>query len=293
MGLSKREKKELALAVYESDQERYSKRLISKAFSISRSSLYYDGQQQYKDANIKNQILKEYETDDTLGCRKLAKLLATSKNRVFRVMIKYEIIPRRKRPAYRYPGKADDIVENKLMKEEYAKYEVLFSDIFQFRLRDRSWVYGCFVMRKATRQILSFCYSYGMQAGLVSESITRIDLGEYMSDKDVVFHSDQGKQYGAKVTLDACIEQHFERSMSRAGTPTDNGFAERFVGTFKLAVVERYSYETIGQFVEFASKWLNFYNNRRPHESLGQVSPNDYAKENGYKIVPYLTLNFV
>jgi len=293
LGLSKKEKKELALAVYETNKARYPKRLIAKAFSLARSTLYYEGTLQYKDANIKNQILKEYEIDDTLGCRKLASLFKTTKNRVFRVMLKYGITPRRKRPAYKYPGKADSIVENKLMKEEYEKYEVLFSDIFQLRLSDKSWVYGCFVMRKQTRQILSFCYSYGMQAWLVSESITRIDLGEDMSEKDVVFHSDQGKQYGAKVTLDACVEQHFERSMSRAGRPTDNGFAERFVGTFKLAVVERYSYENIGQFVEFATKWLNFYNNRRPHESLVQESPNDYARENGYQIVPYLSLNFV
>lgn len=293
MGLTKREKKELAIAVGQISEEQYPKRILAQAFDLSRSSLYYDGKQQYKDAKLKNAILQEYEVDDTLGCRKLASLLDTSKNRVFRVMLKYGISPRRKRPRYRYPGKADDIVENKLMKQEYEKYQVLFSDIFQFKLSDGSKVYGCFVMRKETRQILSFAYGYGMPAELVSMSITRIDLGEDLSEKDVVFHSDQGSQYGAKITIDACLEQHFERSMSRAGTPTDNGYAERFVGTFKLAVVERYRYETIGDFVEFATKWLNFYNNRRPHQSLGQVSPNDYASKKSFKIVRYLTLNFV
>jgi len=293
LGLTKKEKKELAFAVSQSSDERYPKRLLAHAFSISRSSLYYDGKQQYKDAKLKNAILQEYEVDDTLGCRKLASLLNTSKNRVFRVMLKYDINPRRKRPKYRYPGKADDIVENKLMRQEYEKYHILFSDIFQFKLSDGSKVYGCFVMRKDTRQILSFAYGYGMPAELVSTSIARVDFEEDLSDKDVVFHSDQGSQYGAKITIDACLEQHFERSMSRAGTPTDNGYAERFVGTFKLSVVERYRYESIGDFVDFATKWLNFYNNRRPHQSLGQVSPNDYAQKNGYKIVHYLTLYFV
>ena len=293
MGLSKKEKKELALAIHASNPKKYSKRLVSRTFGIARSTMYYDGIMQHKDLKLKNQIIELYETDDTLGCRKIASLLNTGKNRVFRVMIKYDIKPRRKRPAYRYPGRANDIVDNKLLEDKYKKYEVLFSDIFQFRLKDGSWVYACFIMRKETRQILSFCYSYGMRAELVSESITRIDLEEDMTNKDVIFHSDQGAQYGAKVTIEACIQQHFERSMSRAGTPTDNAYAERFVNSFKLAVVERYRYENIGQFMDFATKWLNFYNDKRPHASLGGLSPNEYAKKKGYKIVPYLTLNFV
>jgi putative transposase len=37
--------------------------------------------------------------------------------------------------------------------------------------------------------------------------------------------------------------------MSRAGTPTDNGYAEHFVGLFKLAVAERQPYRTLGDFL--------------------------------------------
>lgn len=220
-------------------------------------------------------------------------MLKKSRGAIVRIMAKYGICPRRKRPAYNYPGKADETVENILLSKEFKDQEVLFSDIFQFRLSDGSWVYCCFVIRKKTRQVLSFCYSWGMRAELVSESITRVDLVTDLNDIEVIFHSDQGKQYGAKVTIDACIHLHFERSMNRAGTPTDNPIAERFVETFKLAVVERYSYRTIGEFKEFAEKWLNFYNNTRPHESLGQISPNNYAMKKGLKSVPYLSINFV
>lgn len=40
-----------------------------------------------------------------------------------------------------------------------------------------------------------------------------------------IFHSDQGSQYGAEATRAALLEKGFIRSMSRAGTPTDNGYA--------------------------------------------------------------------
>jgi putative transposase len=46
--------------------------------------------------------------------------------------------------------------------------------------------------------------------------------------------------------------------MSRAGTPTDNGYAERFVGIFKLAVAERRPYRSLGEFSHEAEHWINF-----------------------------------
>jgi len=76
--------------------------------------------------------------------------------------------------------------------------------------------------------------------------------------------------------------------MSRAGTPTDNPFAERFVGTFKHAVVRKQPYHTLGEFLHRAENWINFYNNTRPHEGLKNLSPNEYAKKYGWPAVPYL-----
>jgi transposase InsO family protein len=296
LGLSKSEIKDLALGVYETLIPRPPKRLLSNAFGMSRASLYLEHILPDKDNDLRLGIEKWHEIDDTLGCRKLATLLNTSKNRVFRVMLKYGIYPRRKRPSYKYAGKSDDVTDNKLLKstqEDLKHYTIIFSDIFQFRLADRTWVYCCFIIRKETKQILSFCYSYSMEANLVSTSIQRIDLVHNLNDIPVIFHSDQGKQYGAKITLDTITQVKYERSMSRAGTPTDNPNAERFVQTFKLAVTERYSFENLIQFQEHSTKWLNFYNNQRPHQSLKQKSPNQYARENSIQAIPYLSIEFV
>jgi transposase InsO family protein len=318
LGLNKSETKDLALATYEALEPRPPKRLLASAFDLSRSGLYYETKLPDKDNELRWQIESLYQTDDTLGCRKLATLLQTSKNRVFRVMLKYGLSPRRNRPKYRYPGKAEDVVNNKLLnleEVEKLKLTILFSDIFQFRLADGTWVYCCFVIRRETRQILAFSYGYSQQADLVagslrnvqtelekqkeqtqnkfSDNLKRKDLIQDLEETEILFHSDQGKQYGAKITLDVCLANHFERSMSRAGTPTDNGMAERFVQTFKLAICQRYSFTNLLEFEEAATNWLNFYNNQRPHQSLGQKSPNGFAKQNDLETIPYLSLNFV
>jgi putative transposase len=292
LGLSSAERKSLAISVDESLDSKYPKRLVASAFNLSRSSLYYQNILSEKDLKLKNKILEIYKKDDTLGAKSLAPLVNASHGRIARVMLKYGIQPRRKKRSYKYAGKSDETVDNLLLDDNYKDHEALFSDIFQFRLGDGSWVYGAFVIRRSTRQILSFSYSYGMQAELVTESIQRIDLSD-LKKTDVIFHSDQGRQYGAGVTVDACIEANFTRSMSRAGTPTDNAIAERFVGMFKLAVVERYSYPDIGSFEKHAEDWLNFYNSERPHGSLGRKSPDKYAREQGLTSVPYLVPIFV
>src|SRR5260221_5813662 len=222
-----------------------------------------------------------------MGHRKLAVMRATGKTRVKRVMRKYGIAARRKRKKYVYPGKASQVAPNLLrMPEEVEGKEIVFSDILAVRLSDGSRVRGCFALRKRTRAILGMAFDYHMRADLVTDTIQTMIFEVPGS----IWHSDQGKQFGAEQTRHLLLQKGFRLSMSRAGTPTDNGYAERFVGIFKLAVAERRPYQTLGEFLRAAEAWVNFYNRMRPHESLGYRSPNQFAEEHHLQTLPYLPL---
>jgi putative transposase len=254
---------------------------------MARGTLYRKGKQAVKDKAVATAIAQWHDQDDTMGHRKLAALLKTGKNRVKRVMKKYGIEARRKKKRYVYPGKASSIAPNLLRDPQTsAETEVMFSDIFEIHLADRTKVRGCFALWKRTRHCLSLAFDYQMRADLV---VSTIDLLEF-SVPGAIFHSDQGSQYGAEQTRTALLTKGFVRSMSRAGTPTDNGYAERFVGIFKLAVAERRAYRTLGEFLGEAERWINFYNQYRPHEGLRQQSPNQYACDQGLPTAPYLPL---
>jgi len=265
----------------------YTKSQIARALGFHRASFYWQSRQARKDKAVAVAIEAQHERDDTLGHRKLAVLLQMGKNRVKRVMRKYGITARRKKKRYVYPGKAAHIAPN-LVRElkEDADSEVLFSDIFELQLADGSKVRGCFALWKRTRHILALTFDYRMQAELVVSTVRSLQF----SIPGMIWHSDQGSQYGAEQTRAALLEQGFQLSMSRAGTPTDNGYAERFVGVFKLAVVERRLYRTLGDFLRAAEAWINFYNRERPHESLGYRSPNQFAEVNQLQTLPYLTV---
>ena len=124
-----------------------------------------------------------------------------------------------------------------------------------------------------------------MRATLVQSTITQMS----MQDDLYIWHTDQGKQFGAQATIDLVIAKGLLPSMSRAGTPTDNPFAERFVGQFKHAVVRRQKYPDLGSFLFQAEKWINFYNQLRPHEGLKMLSPNQFALKYGWKSAPHVS----
>ena len=178
----------------------YSKRRVARALNFARSSYYVPRKQAKKDKAVAVAIEVQQEQDDPLGHRKLAALLHMGKNRIKRVMKKYGLTARRKKKRYIYPGKAAQIAPN-LVRElaEDATSEVVFSDSFEIQLADGSKVRGCFALWKRTRQILALAFDYQMKAELVVSTVKMLRFAV----PAMIWHSDQGSQYGAELTRTA------------------------------------------------------------------------------------------
>ena len=285
--MSKQQKVELARTLCASGSP-INKSQVARVLGIARSSLYLQLKRPKQDKALAVRIEVAHEKDDTMGHRKLAALLGTGKNRIRRVMHKYGITARRKRKKYVYPGKATELAPNKLREDafEWVKQEVVFSDILEVKLADGTRVRGCFALRHRTRQVLGIAFDYHMRADPVTDAIETMTFEVPGS----IWHTDQGKQYGAGETRQLLLHKGFVLSMSRAGTPTDNGYAERFVGVFKLAVADRRPYHTLGEFLRAAEAWINFYNQERPHEGLDNLSPLQFAQQYELEDIPSLAL---
>ena len=90
----------------------------------------------------------------------------------------------------------------------------------------------------------------------------------------LIHHSDRGIQYCCDAYVAELNKYHISISMTEDYKPTDNAIAERVNGTIKTEVVYREKrYKNIVEAGRRLSRYIAFYNDQRPHYSLGMLSP--------------------
>ncbi|QDT38376.1 hypothetical protein Pan189_27690 [Stratiformator vulcanicus] len=66
---------------------------------------------------------------------------------------------------------------------------------------------------------------------------------------------------------------------SRPGKPTDNPFAESFNGRLRAECLNEHWLLSLQDAQEKVDQWRHDYNHIRPHSSLGQVPPAEFAAQ--------------
>ena len=111
------------------------------------------------------------------------------------------------------------------------------------------------------------------------------DLKKMKKEKatPTVLHTDQGAVYSsARFNLD--LEKYsIQRSMSRAGTPTDNPIIESINGWLKDEIALDFDIDSYERFEDFLVDLVDYYNNERPAYCLGYLSPAEYRRQQAKK----------
>jgi putative transposase len=96
-------------------------------------------------------------------------------------------------------------------------------------------------------------------------------------DSGLLHHSDQGSPYASEDYQEILEVQGIRCSMSRRGNCYDNAVMESFFSTVKSELADRF--ESFGTAKMELFDYLEvFYNQRRRHSTLGQVSPAAFEK---------------
>lgn len=64
------------------------------------------------------------------------------------------------------------------------------------------------------------------------------------------------------------------------GKPTQNSFVEQFNKTYRTEALDLYLFSSLTEVRGITEKWIRKYNEERPHQSLGKLTPVEYRKKN-------------
>ena len=89
--------------------------------------------------------------------------------------------------------------------------------------------------------------------------------------------SDNGTEMTSMAILKWCQHTQIEWHYIAPGKPMQNGFIESFNGSFRDECLNETLFSSLGQARATITAWREDYNVNRPHSSLGNITPSEFA----------------
>jgi putative transposase len=141
----------------------------------------------------------------------------------------------------------------------------------------RGFVYVAFVIDAFARRIVGWRVSSSLRTGLALDALEQALYDRQKSEtEELIHHSDRGVQYLSIRYAERLQEAGIEPSVGSVGDSYDNALAETINGLYKTEVIRQQGPWRNIEDVEFATlKWVDWFNNRRFFEPIGNVPPRE------------------
>ena len=132
------------------------------------------------------------------------------------------------------------------------------------------------ILDEGTRECLAIEVDTSLPAGRVVRSLEELKQERGLPSQIRV---DNGPELISTEFFDWCEAHGIEVAYIQPGKPQQNGFVERFNGSFRREFLNAYLFETLTQVREMSWLWRLDYNDERTHESLGDLPPSVYRQK--------------
>jgi transposase InsO family protein len=138
------------------------------------------------------------------------------------------------------------------------------------------FVYVAFIIDVFARRIVGWRVSRSLHTELVLDALEQA-LWSRTGTVGLIHHSDRGCQYLSIRYTERLAEANIDSSVGSVGDSYDNALAETINGLYKTEVIRRRGpWKNIDE-VEYATlEWVDWFNNRRLLEPIGNVPPAEY-----------------
>lgn len=223
------------------------------------------------------------ETRHSYGSRRMAQELRNRGHLVGRyraasLMREVGVFAKVTKP-HRYPrsGPPDAVAPNRLDRQfDVALPNTVWAGDITYIATDKGWLYLAVVIDLYSRRVVGWAFSRSPDTQLVTRAL-RLALQVRPRAINLMFHSDQGCQYTSEAFRCYLAEEGITQSMSRRGNCWDNAVVERF---FRSLKTERTRYQPYRNHIcaeaDIKDYIAVFYNHRRLHSAVGNLSPANF-----------------
>jgi putative transposase len=263
MGLVERERSELPLIQQ------------AELLSVSRSGLYYQPREpSAEEIAVKHRIDEIYTQYPFYGSRKIEAQLRREG-----VVINRKTVQRHMREmgiVAVYPGPN---LSRRNHKEHVFPYllrhltirapnHVWGIDITYIRML-KGWMYLVAILDWYSRYVISWELDQTLEMPFVLTAVEQA----LARATPVIWNSDQGSHFTSPHYLQLLQDAHIQISMDSKGRALDNIFTERLWRTVKYEEVYLHEYSSPKEARSQLSAYFEFYNHKRPHQSLEYRTP--------------------
>ncbi len=150
--------------------------------------------------------------------------------------------------------------------------EVWQSDITYIPVGGKHY-YAVFIIDVYTKNIVGYQVSDHMRA---TANVKALQMALRRHPPPGIHHSDRGSQYTYKGYID--LLKHHKSKISMSLSAQENAYAERINRTIKEEYLDYWKPKNFNQLKSYVRKAVENYNGKRPHNHIGNSSPDNYEK---------------
>ena len=281
------------IAAIEANQEEFSIHALCRALDVNRSTYYYhvfrapeETQLQAEDDQLKPVISEIFEKSfERFGVRKIrAKLVQDgyiiSERRILRLMKELGLSSKGKRPKLNSANDRQYQYYPNNLKRKFLADEpntIWVSDITYAKV-GMDFLYLCVIIDLYSRKVVGYSISEYIDTALTRAAFQSA-FSARKEPSGLIFHSDQGAQYTSFEFRTLLKLNGVTQSFSAPGCPYDNAVAESFFASIKKEDFRRNFYKSEDELRTAVDSYIDFYNDYRPHQRLGYLTPNQVEEE--------------
>ena len=245
---------------------------------LPRASYYRGlggGEETAENLQLMRLIDEEYTRHPFYGSRQMRNWLRrqgykVTRKRVQRLMRKMGLVSVAPKPNTSRRAPAHQIYPYLLRGLEITRAnQVWCADITYIRLA-KGFVYLTAVMDWHSRYVLAWEVSVTMEEGFC---VSALQSALRRHGRPEIFNTDQGAQFTGQAFTGVLKEAQVAISMDGKGRAMDNIMVERLWRSVKYEEIYLKDYASVAELVAGLRAYFAFYNDERPHQSLGGRTP--------------------